>query len=244
MPSYAWCGVDPQHLPDVRELRAATPVDLPVIGDLFADPSGDSLPLVAAGAIDEPVVEVRHRRIRVLGAYWHSGWPHATSRSWLRASARDRLLAALDQLPEDFGFAIWDAWRDTSLQRALYEVAYQDPQLPPGFVNPPSADNAAPSPHSTGGTVDLTLTYKSRPLNLGTNFDDFLPQAHSDAFESATSAGDVLVRDLRRLLRYVLVSNGFVQLECEWWHFEYGTRLWAAITGHQPLFRAAARPKG
>jgi len=29
---------------------------------------------------------------------------------------------------------------------------------------------------------------------------------------------------------------GFVVYDGEWWHFEFGTRRWAALTGSAPLF--------
>jgi D-alanyl-D-alanine dipeptidase len=37
-------------------------------------------------------------------------------------------------------------------------------------------------------------------------------------------------------------SGGFVVLHCEWWHFEFGTRRWAAITGNAPRYGAASLP--
>lgn len=241
LPSYRWCGVDPNELPDRADLRALVSSDLPPITNLF-NGVGAELPRVSLNVADEPVVEVRDRRIRVLASYWHTGWPYATSRAWLREGAMQRLVAAAHALPDEFGVAIWDAWRDTRLQSALHEVAYSDPELPPGFVNPPSDDPQTPSPHASGGTVDLTLTYRGVPLALGTNFDDFLPTAHADAFEYA--GADVLVRDLRRLLRSVMIANDFIQLDCEWWHFEYGTCLWAAIKQTGPRYAAAPRPQG
>ena len=36
-----------------------------------------------------------------------------------------------------------------------------------------------------------------------------------------------------------MTETGFVVLNCEWWHFEYGTRRWGAIRGNDPLFGPA-----
>jgi D-alanyl-D-alanine dipeptidase len=36
-----------------------------------------------------------------------------------------------------------------------------------------------------------------------------------------------------------MASKGFVVFDGEWWHFEYGTRRWAAITGGTPRFGPA-----
>ena len=44
------------------------------------------------------------------------------------------------------------------------------------------------------------------------------------------------------LLYQSMRSAGFVVLHCEWWHFEFGTRRWAAITGNQPRYGPAHPP--
>jgi len=251
LPTYEWCGVHPLRLaagyPGVPQLPH--PRDTTPIPSLFGDASGESLPLVVtpyAPGRAELLVTLDDPLIRDVGAYWHEGWPYAIPDARLREGARAALVRAVGFLPPGFGFAVWDAWRDPRLQRELHNLAYRDDSLAPGFVSPPSADPGTPPPHATGGTVDLTLTWQSIPLNLGTRFDEFVPAASSAFLESsqAEGAGDngddvMLVRDLRRLLREVMVSAGFVQLDCEWWHFEFGTRLWAAIRHTQPLYPAA-----
>lgn len=246
LPTYEWCGVHPGRLaagyPAVA--RLPHPRDSEPIPPLFGDASGESLPLVQTASAPgraQLLVTLDDPAIRDLGAYWHEGWPYASPDALLREGARAALIRAVRLLPPGFGVAVWDAWRDPRLQRELHDLAYQDEFLEPGFVSPPSPNPATPPPHATGGTVDLTLTWQSIPLNLGTRFDDFVPAAKSAFFETNhldVSDGD-LTRDLRRLLRQVMVSAGFVQLDCEWWHFEFGTRLWAALRNTQPLYPAA-----
>lgn len=186
----------------------------------------------------EPLVPVEHRRIRVLGNYWHAGWHHAVPGAWLRVGAMERLGAAADALPPRFGLAIFDAWRPITLQAELYEVAYADPGLPPGYVSYPDHDPTTPPPHLTGGTVDLSLTFDGTPLALGTGFDDFTDAARSDSWEGVESAD----RELRRMLYWRMRDADFVLLDCEWWHFEYGTRRWAGIRGQQPIYGPASLP--
>jgi len=188
-----------------------------------ADPSND------------PLVPLQHRRIRVLSNYWHAGWDAAVPNTWFRAGALERLGFVADRLPERLGLAVFDAWRPLALQAELYDAAYHEPGLPPGFVAEPIADPSTPPPHLTGGTVDLTLTLDGTPLALGTGFDDFTPQAFTDSLEQRPGAA----RDLRRLLYRAMRDAGFVVLHCEWWHFEYGTRRWAAITGNRPIYGPA-----
>ena len=238
LPTYDWCGVDP-----ATALSLGAVPRQPPIPELLSDPSGTALPLVGddADGSDEPLINIRHPRVRVLGAYWHSGWPYALPEAVMRQGAALRLVNAVDDLPEGFGLAVWDAWRDPRLQAELHKLAYADGTLAPGFVNPPSADPATPPPHATGGTVDVTLTWQSIPLNLGTRFDEFSHQAHARSLETVADSDPLaLSRDLRRLLRAVMFKAGFVQLDCEWWHFENGTRLWAAVKGKAPRYLATS----
>lgn len=187
---------------------------------------------------DEPLVPLQHRRIRVLSNYWHAGWDHALPTTWLRAEALDRLGWAADRLPERLGLAVFDAWRPLALQAELFDAAYHEPGLPPGYVAKPVADPSTPPPHLTGGTVDLTLTLDGIPLALGTGFDDFTHRAGAAALEPEPGPS----RDLRRLLYRAMHDVGFVVLHCEWWHFEFGTRRWAALTGTAPLYGPASLP--
>jgi D-alanyl-D-alanine dipeptidase len=230
--SYAGYSVHPEDVALLNRPRASRPLP-PVI-----DP--ENLPAVVADAAGSPVplVPVVHRRIRNLATYWHAGWQTAEPGTWMRADAAELLYAAADALPDRYGFAVFDAWRPAALQREIYDAAYSDPALPAGFVTPPSIDPTTPPPHTTGGTVDLTLTWDGAPLALGTEFDDFTDAAALDTFEGTPT----LVRDLRRTLFWAMVDVGFAPYPQEWWHFEYGTRRWAARLGVEPLYPAALPP--
>jgi zinc D-Ala-D-Ala dipeptidase len=206
-----------------------TPPPLPA----FLDTAGEPIdPNLGRG---EPLELIEHRRIRILSNYWHAGWERAHPAMQLRTEAHRRLCAAADALPDRFGFAVFDAYRPLVLQAELYDAAYSDSTLPEGFVAEPIADRTTPPPHSTGGTVDCTLTIDGVPLALGTNFDDFSDLAWANAFETIESPD----RELRRLLYWSMQAAGFVVLHCEWWHFEFGTRRWAAITGEAPRYSRA-----
>ncbi len=186
--------------------------------------------------IDEPLVRVQHRRIDTLENYWKAGWVHATDGTWLRGSTMDRLTAAVDSLPDRWGICVFDAWRSLELQSELFDVAYSDPRLPPGFISDPTPDPTRPPPHLTGGAIDCSLTVDGIALDLGVGFDDFSVRAHPDALREERG----LDHDLRKWLYWTMRSAGFVILDCEWWHFECGTRRWAALTGRTPIFGPAA----
>lgn len=195
----------------------------------------DPTPPPVASPVAEPLVALAHRRIRVLSSYWHAGWDSAVPTTWIRAEAMNRLGRVADRLPDRLGLAVFDAWRPLALQAELYHAAYDEPGLPAGYVAAPSLDPSSPPPHLTGGSVDLTLTLDGTPLALGTGFDDFTELAATAAFEGVPG----ITRELRRLLCHAMGAGGFVVVHCEWWHFEFGTRRWAAITGRAPRYGPA-----
>ncbi|MFI0432253.1 MAG: M15 family metallopeptidase [Candidatus Nanopelagicales bacterium] len=238
MSEFAWAAVAPpralpkgflplarEPLPRLFDADAPTAVGVP------------GLPDAPLGA-DEPLVEVDTRLIGNVDVYARSSFPHTAAGAFLRLGAAQRLVSVAAQLPQPWGLAVFDAWRDPGLQSFLYHRAYDEPGLPPGFVSPPSPDPRTPPPHATGGTVDLTLTFEGQPLALGTDFDEFT----LDAFTASLEAQPGVARDLRRVLYRLMADQGFVVLAREWWHFEYGTRLWATVKGRPALYPAAVRP--
>lgn len=190
---------------------------------------------VVSNPVSENLVMIDHPRVSTVEAYRLAGWSGAIHGLWLRNGAVKRLGRVADRLGPRFGLHIFDAWRPLRLQAELYEAAYADPALPPGFVSEPNASPLTPPPHLTGGTVDLTLTFDGVPLALGTSFDDFTIAARADSLEITPGPA----RDLRRLLYHAMRAEGFVVLDCEWWHYEFGTRRWAALTGQEPLYGPA-----
>ena len=79
---------------------------------------------------------------------------------------------------------------------------------------------ASRSGHSSGYTVDLTLTDANGvELDMGTPFDFFDPAAH-------TSAKDISKRVAERRHRLVvaMAKGGFDNYRREWWHFSLRDR--------------------
>ncbi len=194
----------------------------------------DPAPPVLHDRSDEPLARVEHWRIRVLSNYWHAGWNAAVPSTWLRRSVFDRLVDVAESLPQRWGLAVFDAWRPYELQRELFDAATDYP----GLMARPSADPAAPSPHLTGGAVDLTLTLDGVPIAPGSGFDDVTKQARIAHFEAEPGPD----RHLRRALFHSMAARGFVVYPGEWWHFEYGTPRWAAVRGADPFFGPADPP--
>lgn len=98
--------------------------------------------------------------------------------------------------------------------------------------------------HITGGAVDLTVRRKSTGelLYMGGIFDDASELSASDYFEkqqskqqtekmrpeeNAESASRKEARENRRLLYWLMSEEGFANYPNEWWHYDYGTQMWA-----------------
>lgn len=197
----------------------------------------------------EPIVDITeiHPRIRFAASYLKAGVDGALTRCYVRRGVYERLCAALDLLPKEYSFLIYDTLRPLRVQKALFEdyiqvVAAQHPGLSRAeleditdeFVARPVCNLRRPSSHQSGGAVDLTLCKDGEELDMGTVFDEFAEIAHADYFEAP--GRDPHVRDNRRLLHNVLREVGFTHYESEWWHFDYGDGPWARRNRCAPLY--------
>ena len=72
------------------------------------------------------------------------------------------------------------------------------------------------SSHSRGSTIDLTLVDMNtgKELDMGSPFDLFSEISHPD-YKGITEEQF----ENRSILREVMLRNGFLPIDCEWWHF-------------------------
>ncbi len=75
---------------------------------------------------------------------------------------------------------------------------------------------ASQSGHSRGSTIDLTLfdMQTGKEVDMGSPFDLFSELSHPDC-KSVTEEQ----YENRMFLQHAMVRNGFVPIDCEWWHF-------------------------
>ncbi len=75
---------------------------------------------------------------------------------------------------------------------------------------------ASQSSHSRGSTVDLTLLDMNtgKELDMGSPFDLFSELSHPDSQDVTEEQHENRMR-----LRNVMLRNGFLPIDCEWWHF-------------------------
>ncbi|MGC4867552.1 M15 family metallopeptidase [Micromonospora sp. DT53] len=172
----------------------------------------------------------------------------------LRAGVVDRLLAAQRALPGGLRLLVVEGYRPYQAQLAIFtgyrdELRRRHPDWSPERLHRETTKFVAPvevAPHSTGGAVDLTLcTDDGVELDLGTAIDA-TPEDSADAcFTDAPAIGGTARRH-RQIMVDALGGAGMVNYPTEWWHWSYGDRYWALITGaphtrYGPVDLAAAR---
>lgn len=140
------------------------------------------------------------------------------TRAYLHPDAAKALSAALKDLRKidpNFSFVIYDAARPQSVQRTMFNIVAGTPQE--RYVARPTNGG----PHNYGIAIDIALTYRGLPVDMGTPFDTFSTDAHITAEASLVKQGRISKQALRnrKLLRYVLTKNGFGTYSREWWHF-------------------------
>ncbi|MEJ8545539.1 M15 family metallopeptidase [Brevibacillus borstelensis] len=188
-------------------------------------------------------------RIAVWPMYYKQGYDGTTPEAYLRKSAALRLMQAAERLPDGYRLVVFDGWRSYQVQSSLYE-RFKQTLLEQGwedgealraelskFVAVPSTDVQRPSPHLSGGAVDLTIEGPDGWLDMGTDFDDFSERAATRFYENAAPNEKAqTIRDNRRLLYHLMTEAGFVNYPKEWWHYEYGTISWARQTNGQAIY--------
>lgn len=197
----------------------------------IADAGGPLHPLGLAG----PVLR-SHPIYHVLGV------PGAVPECLVREAVYRRLLEVARSLPEGLGLVVLDAWRPYVVQRHLYdtllgmvEARYADLDesdlraMTRAFVSPPSERPECPSPHLTGGAVDVALCdADGLLLDMGSAFDEARATSHTVHFEHHVDDAESRTwRDRRRILYHAMVDAGFANLPSEWWHYSYGDQMWA-----------------
>jgi len=194
---------------------------------------------------------------------YHERIPGSIAGLLVRRSVGEKLVAVNARL-EAAGLELYlfDAWRPQDVQRHFHDVWFpkwlkqRAPHLDghelveevEKYWAAPSAGDASPSPHATGGAVDLTLRFMStgQPLFMGGLFDDVTEDAWTDAFERkpAVSMSDEEARANRRLLYWVMAEAGFANNPTEWWHYSWGDQMWARLLGEPAALYGPCDPTG
>jgi D-alanyl-D-alanine dipeptidase len=157
----------------------------------------------------------------------------------VRLSVADRLIAAQTALPRRLRLLVVEGFRPAALQQRYFagSVAAHRAANADGderrayleasrYVSPPEV-----APHVSGGAVDLTLCAVSgAELPMGTEVNATPPESDEACYTDFPGIS-AEARHNRHILETAMASAGFVNYPTEWWHWSYGDRYWAFITG-------------
>ncbi|MBB2948284.1 D-alanyl-D-alanine dipeptidase [Actinoplanes lutulentus] len=188
---------------------------------LLSDPRVAAVPVRDAGT---PLVR--------LGAEF------GAARALVRADLGERLGWARAALPAGLGLRVVEGHRHVARQREIIEayageLLAADPGLGGTRLRELTSRFVAPvevAPHVAGAAVDLTISGPDGDLDMGTPIDA-TPEQSAGACYLAAAGISAQARANRMLLARVLGGAGLVNYPSEWWHWSYGDRYWALITG-------------
>ena len=142
-----------------------------------------------------------------------------------KEAARSLKSAAAELNVQGYRMKVFDAYRPARAVKSfvLWGIEDQDIRMKSYFY--PDLEKqelfargyiASRSSHSRGSTVDLTLLNMNtgKELDMGSPFDLFSPISHPDCREITEEQFEN-----RMILQKVMIRNGFVSIDCEWWHF-------------------------
>lgn len=97
-----------------------------------------------------------------------------------------------------------------------------------------------PTPHSTGGAIDLTIVDGDGiEIDMGTKIDHLGVESNRYYFDEKEDSQSKVYALNRKLLEDVMTSVGFTQLPTEWWHYSFGDQIDAAAKSSDDNIKAA-----
>lgn len=173
--------------------------------------------------------------------YLNQKIPHALSLMYLREGAATALIKAAKLLPSGLKLLVWDAWRPLEVQQSLFDefkdtLHMKNPDWDEErliketqtYVSLPSKDPNKPSPHNTGGAIDLSVCdSQNKPLPMGVPFDFFGKESATNYYETFPdiNSEQIVFRNNRRLLFHVMSDAGFTSYDEEYWHYDLGNQF-------------------
>lgn len=149
------------------------------------------------------------------------------NRAYLQKDVADRLVKAqieLTAIDTSLHLLIYDAVRPISTQWKMWRALDTMPSHERGkYVSNP----VNKSLHNFGAAIDLTICDSNgKPLDMGAEFDDFRTIAYPSMEAHFLANGELSKEQVenRKLLRKVMRSQGFRNLQTEWWHFNACSR--------------------
>lgn len=165
--------------------------------------------------------------------------PKFTQIKLIRTYIYNLLKNAQNHLPQGYHFVVYEAYRPMESQIKLWDgvVSEQKKKHPEMDVNSEEfialCDIFAANPyrqgsgHQSGASVDISLIDDAgREYDMGGMVRGFDETADFDCPNISPEG-----RKNREILRDALSKSGLVNYPSEWWHYSFGDRLWARLTG-------------
>ncbi|MBQ4423811.1 MAG: M15 family metallopeptidase [Clostridia bacterium] len=191
------------------------------IDSIEADPSGF---VVLADFVPGIVQEIRYYSTYNFIGERIDGYEEPCALLTIEA-ARALKGAANELFVQGYRLKVFDAYRPVAAVRQfiLWGIEDQDIRMKPYFY--PDLEKqelfakgyiAKQSSHSRGSAVDLTLLdmRTGKEVDMGSPFDLFGEISHPDSADVTEEQ-----HENRMILRRAMMRNGFLPLDCEWWHF-------------------------
>lgn len=195
-------------------------------------------------------------------AYLKKGFAGADSTIFTRKSVLNKIQTIATSLkPHGIGLYIFDAFRSRETQLALFnamkdEIKQKNPHLSDEelleqtkiFVSDPfNTSKVSVPPHNSGGAIDLALFDIStqQVWEFGSGFDDpsevsqtnFFEQKYNPQFNISQKNWELFQRN-RRILFHLFCDQGFINYECEWWHYDLGDARWVQTHSIDYLYKS------
>ncbi|WP_239138027.1 M15 family metallopeptidase [Sphaerisporangium rufum] len=210
----------------------------------MSDPVISAVPVRDCG---EPLVDLRSFGVFRVDARLADAVGHY---ALLRSSVAERLLAAQELLEPGLTFLVVEGYRPPELQERYFQESVDElrahhPDWPQSalrreagrYISPPEV-----APHVSGAAVDLTLcTLSGGELPMGTEVNA-TPLGPDGPCYTASREISGEARRNRRTMGGALAAAGLVNYPTEWWHWSYGDRYWAFLTGAGRALYGPARP--
>ena len=165
--------------------------------------------------------------------------PKFTQIKLIRTYIYNLLKNAQKHLPQGYHFVVYEAYRPMEAQIKLWDgvVAQQKKMHPEMDINSEEfialCDVFAANPyrqgsgHQSGASVDISLIDDAgKEYDMGGTVRGFDETADFDCPNISPEG-----RKNREILRDALSKSGLVNYPSEWWHYSFGDRLWARLTG-------------
>ncbi len=170
-------------------------------------------------SIEKTIADTSFVRLKSYSKDFIFDLKYATSDNFLKTKVYDcaecylrfktvKKLIAINGILKEQGLKIklFDCYRPLDVQKKMWKLVPNT-----NYV----ADPKKGSIHNRGCAVDLTLVnLKGVPLDMGTEFDFFGEQANHD-YQNLSD----LVKSNRKILKNVMLTNGFKSINSEWWHY-------------------------